>query len=424
MTDNRKVEIEKKKSQLKFHYLNDIHTGEGTSDSPRLPENSQAGERFQSLFDCEPLRRREPGEAFPTLLNREGTSSKEQTPHIQSEEGSATKAGPFSERKHGPGNLMSQQSGAEIHDCAVEKLAMHCFWKDPTLEKLLNNDSLHPYVRKYQKQHEESRMLIVFLTKEFNCTVSDGIYSEAVEKDIGLDIVFVSVDGQYNNMNSKWPFVSADEKLFCFYMYHLLRKTPACVLLVGDAIGYIGPAVGNPEFVALPATQCFVKFSIPNWQSPMLAHKADFSFLFGSDRLEYLRNSQAVDPSTEVLIVHMWGVWCKASQKYFDAYERLRSRLPLATHMILHFDAHKGPFTTDTVLAYLPHMHPDFLQAKDVNGLFYNYFKECEYTASPATFIYVNSKLAYVGEQHITCNLNFFPELIRSAQEDPRFAAD
>jgi hypothetical protein len=421
MTDNRKVEIEKKKSQLKFLYLNDIHTREGTSDSPRLPENSQAGERFQSLFDCEPLRRREPGEAFPTLLNRERTSSKEQTPHIQSEEGSATKAGPFSERRHGLGNLVSQQSGVEIHDCAVEKLAMHCFWKDPTLEKLLNNDSLHPYVRKYQKR---LRMLVVFLTKEFNYTTSDDIYSEAAKNDDDLDIVFVSADGQYNNMSSQWPVVSADQNLFCFYMYHLLCKTPACVLLVGNVIGYLGPAVGNPEFVTLPATRFFFKFFIPNWQSPMLGRKADFSILFGNNRLEYLRNSKAVEPSTEVLIVHIWGVWCKVSQEYFDAYDRLRSRLPTATHLILHLDAHEGLFSTDTVLAHLPHMHPDFLQAKDVDGFFFKYFKQCEYLLSPATFIYVNSKLAYVGVQHITCDLNYFPELIRSSQEDPRFAAD
>jgi hypothetical protein len=250
--------------------------------------------------------------------------------------------------------------------------------------------------------------LVVFLTKEFNCTTSADVYSAAAKNDEALDIVFVSVDGQYNNASSRWPVVPANQELFCFYMYHLLKETPACVLLVGNVIGYIGPAVGNPEFVSLSVT------------GNRLWDKKPIAFFYGSDRLEYLRNSKAVDPSTELWIVQ----WCKASQRYYDACETLRSRLPTATHMILHFDARRGPFTTDTFVAHLPHMHPDFLQAKDVDGFFSSYYKKCEYRLSPATFIYVNSKLAYVGEHHITCNLNYFPKLIRSAQENPQFAAD
>jgi hypothetical protein len=106
----------------------------------------------------------------------------------------------------------------------------------------------------------------------------------------------------------------------------------------------------------------------------------------------------------------------------WDIYEKLRIRLPKVTHLLLHLDPLEGPVDANVVLAHLPHMHPDFFLAKDVGGHFLRFFKLCEYRATPATFIFVNSKLAYVGEQHITCDVNYVPELIRTALEDPRFA--
>jgi hypothetical protein len=70
------------------------------------------------------------------------------------------------------------------------------------MEELLNTEFLHPLVHQYRKR---LRLLVVFLTKEFNCTTIDDVYSEAAKNDDSLDIVFVSVDGLYNDLSSQWP---------------------------------------------------------------------------------------------------------------------------------------------------------------------------------------------------------------------------
>jgi hypothetical protein len=265
-------------------------------------------------------------------------------------------------------------------------------------------------------------VLVVFLPEELKATVNDESYAEAVQRDELLDIIFVCVKFKSEDPGSPWSQLTADENLLQFYDLYFQGKTAVCILLINEVIGYIGPSVGSPEFYNLPETKYTYKFKVPNWKSPMLWKHVNLADLFGSDRIEYLRHSKQVAPATEVFIVHLWGVWCSFSINNWDIYDKLRMRLPKATHMLLHIDSTNGPFTTDTVLGHLPHVHPDFLLAKDVADHFYHYFLKCEYRFCPATFIFVNSKLAYVGEQHITCDINHFPELIETALEDPLFA--
>jgi hypothetical protein len=266
------------------------------------------------------------------------------------------------------------------------------------------------------------RLLLVFLPKEFIETSNEVSYINTLESKEDLEILFICIDFIFNDSNSPFTHVTADNNMLNFFDHSLKKKGPSCILLVQGTIAYIGPAFGNPEFATLPKFENFWKFALPKWKSPLIGQTVDLAKLFGVYRLEYLGWSKGLNPIPQVLIVHTWGVWCKASQKNWNAYESLCLKLPKAKHMILHLDTRHGPFSTDAILKSLPYMHPSFLLAKDVDGHFYRFFRQCEYLMTPATFIFVNSKLAYVGPQHITCDINYFPDLIETALENPLFA--
>jgi hypothetical protein len=322
----------------------------------------------------------------------------------------------------GPSNskLNVRADSLNVHDCFAKKIALHCFWKDAGLEDLIGKEFPYPYVLNYRKRPLASRSLLVFLTNDFKDTSVEQNYVQALEASEDLNIIFICVNFADNLPNPLMTHLIADQNLLNFCDLHLKGKIPVCMLLVQNTIGYIGPAVGNPDFTSFPVRETFYKWTLPNWQSPMFRQEVDFKKIFGP--LEYLSDSEGIDPSTEVLIVHVWSVWCKESQKYWNAYEELCLRLPSATHMILHVDGRQGPFSRNVICKCLPYLHQKFLLAKDVEGHFYRFFKQCQYLLSPATFIFVNSKLAYVGEQHITCNVNYFPELVQNALRDPLFS--
>jgi hypothetical protein len=192
---------------------------------------------------------------------------------------------------------------------------------------------------------------------------------------------------------------------------------PSYLMTVHCKVCAIGISCGSPLFMGFPEPTSFHPFKQPGWKSDKLGSEFSLKDFF-NESTTYLEGAKKFsDWDKDVLIVHIWSLFCEKSVRLWIDYLNLPSICGYQySHVAVHIDRSPEEPSSETLLEELAKFH-----VYDVSGIcgvidtdkrFKAFWYDCGYLMVPSTMIIIKQKLVYVGSIH-TCVPEAVPQLIQ-----------
>jgi hypothetical protein len=238
-----------------------------------------------------------------------------------------------------------------------------------------------------------------------------NVESHQILSLVGTQVTFDHVDKRLMLIND----IAGDFQKLVDRSVHI--DGPSYLMTVHCKVCAIGISCGSPLFMGFPEPTSFHPFKQPGWKSEKLGSEFLLKDYF-NETTTYLQGTQTFsDWDKDVLIVHIWSLFCEKSVRLWMDYLNLPSICGYRySHVAVHIDRAPEEPSSETLLEELAKFH-----VYDVSGIcgvidtdkrFKAFWYECGYLMVPSTMIIVKQKLVYVGSIH-TCVPEAVPQLIQ-----------